>query len=339
MSERTGLGIVEVCILEALDGVGGRPDRDHVLSAKVLKVVEDKIGLAPGYSYQVLADLTRRWMLPVPLVEPLGCFGTQDGDPPSPWDYTRARLSPAGHLALESERHRLAPVPIGLINGSTYQHGTRPPYRPAAVIGALRRVLADPGTSSKQIVDIIGSPDFLTGCTVTGDLAGLAAGRTAGLRLAARITTTSEAEASKQVSSETGRFLRPERNLTMLAIDRFPPFTRPFDVAKEIDERRTGRRRSSNFPHLDGWTQLPVKTHHDLSSDENYLIACAPEPGVAPQDLQRLLEAITGVTMTIQVALPQPLPQLIRNWISAHHHEDLTASLAAFDQAIASSES
>ncbi len=47
MSERTGLGMVEVCILEALDAVGGRPDRDHVLSAKVLKFVEDKMVPVP----------------------------------------------------------------------------------------------------------------------------------------------------------------------------------------------------------------------------------------------------------------------------------------------------
>jgi hypothetical protein len=34
------------------------------------------------------------------------------------------------------------------------------------------------------------------------------------------------------------------------------------------------------------------------------------------------------------VALPRPLPILIRHWVQASAHEDLPASLAALEQAI-----
>jgi restriction system protein len=61
-----------------------------------------------------------------------GNFGSRDGDPPAGWRYTDVRLSPAGQVALAAERGELAPVPVGLITGTTYQFGTRPPFRPAA---------------------------------------------------------------------------------------------------------------------------------------------------------------------------------------------------------------
>jgi hypothetical protein len=101
--------------------------------------------------------------------------GSRGNDPPASPYYTEVRLSPAGQIALAAERGQIAPVPIGLINGNTHRQGTRPPFRPAAVIGTLRQVLAWPRLPARQITAIMGPPDFITGCTVTGDLAALAA--------------------------------------------------------------------------------------------------------------------------------------------------------------------
>jgi hypothetical protein len=36
------------------------------------------------------------------------------------------------------------------------------------------------------------------------------------------------------------------------------------------------------------------------------------------------------------VALPQPLPAVIKHWVQANAHEDLVASLAALEHAIRS---
>ncbi len=65
-------------------------------------------------------------------------------------------------VALAADRGELAPVPAGLITGNTYQRGTRPPFRPAAVLEAIRRVLARPRTTGREITAIIGPPDFMT---------------------------------------------------------------------------------------------------------------------------------------------------------------------------------
>ncbi|MGH3407479.1 MAG: DNA gyrase subunit A [Streptosporangiaceae bacterium] len=286
MGERSGLGLVEIAILEALDAAGARPGRRHAKSARVLAAVDERIGLAPGYAYQVLTDLALPWKVPVPLVDPSGNFGSRDGDPPAMWRYTEARLSPAGQVALAAERGETAPVPVGLINGNTYQWGTRPPLRPAAVIDAIRQVIARPKTTSQQIAAIVGPPDFMTGCTVTGDLTGLAAGRAVDLRLDARVTISDEAQLSARVSREiAGHFLRPERNRTLLVIDNFPPSVSPFDALQAITDRVREHRWAADHPGLHRTTRLPVKDVRDLSARGDYLIGCVPETGAPPEEL------------------------------------------------------
>src|SRR5258707_4414556 len=100
MSGRSGLGLVEVTVLEALDAAGATPDRRHRRSARVLAVIEERIGLAPGYAYQVLTDLALPSKVPVPLVDRHGHFRSPDGDPPARWPYTDLRLSPGRQVAL-----------------------------------------------------------------------------------------------------------------------------------------------------------------------------------------------------------------------------------------------
>lgn len=188
MSDRSGVGLVELAILEALDSLGAQADEEPVTSTRVLAAVDDSIGLAPGYAYEVLLDLARPWTIPVRLVHGGGNLGSRGNDPAANYRYTEARLSPAGQIALAAERGELAPVPIGLINGNAHREGGRPPFRPEGIIDAMRRVIRQPEVASEGILSIVGPPDFLTGCTVTGDLAALAAGRPVVLRLQARLS-------------------------------------------------------------------------------------------------------------------------------------------------------
>src|SRR5262249_60032126 len=111
-----------------------------------------------------------------------------------------ARCAPPGQSALAAERGQIGPVPLGLINGNPPRQGTRPPFRPAAVIGAIRQVLARPRLPARQITALVGPPDFITGCTVTGDLAALAAGQRTELGLHARVTVTDAAHVSARVA-------------------------------------------------------------------------------------------------------------------------------------------
>jgi hypothetical protein len=43
---------------------------------------------------------------------------------------------------------------------------------------------------------------------------------------------------------------------------------------------------------------------------------------------------IDGVFPTAEVALPRPLPDMVRDWVAGHEGEDLLASLAALEDAI-----
>jgi DNA gyrase/topoisomerase IV subunit A len=112
----------------------------------------------------------------IPLVSGQGNFGSRGNDPPAGSRYTEARLSPAGQVVLAAERGELAPVPVGLINGNTYRKGTRPPFRPEGIISAIRRVVERPRTTSRELIEIVGPPEFMTGCRVTGTLARLRPG-------------------------------------------------------------------------------------------------------------------------------------------------------------------
>jgi hypothetical protein len=88
MGQRSGVGLVELAILEELDARRAWPGRRAVACRKVLAALEDELGLARGYAYQVLIDLARGWQLPVPLVEGQGNFGGRGNDRPP------ARITP-----------------------------------------------------------------------------------------------------------------------------------------------------------------------------------------------------------------------------------------------------
>ncbi len=152
MGDRSGVGLVECAILEALDSLGARARR-HRRSAKVLDVVEERIGLAPGYAYEVLLDLARPWTMPLLLVDGQGNFGSRGNDPAANYRYTEAGLTRAGQVVLAAERGDLAPVPVGLINGNVYREGLRPPFRPLAIIEALREVIQRPRVTSKDLIE------------------------------------------------------------------------------------------------------------------------------------------------------------------------------------------
>jgi hypothetical protein len=97
-----------------------------------------------------------------------------------------------------------------------------------------------------------GPPDFITGCTVTGDLAALAAGQRTELGLQARVTVTDAAHVSARVTvtdaarvsarvakaavpghTPPGGFLR-DPGRPVIIVDNFPPYASPDDIAVSI---------------------------------------------------------------------------------------------------------
>ena len=75
MSDRTGSGLVELAILETLSAATGSRPRAHVACTKAVAGIEERIGLGPRYGYEVLLDLARPWIIPVPTVSVLGNKG------------------------------------------------------------------------------------------------------------------------------------------------------------------------------------------------------------------------------------------------------------------------
>jgi len=341
MGQRSGVGLVELAILEALDTWRARPGGRAVSCEKVLAALEDEIGLARGYAYQVLIDLAQPWKLPVPLIEGIGNFGSRGNDPPASPRYTEARLSPVGRVALAAERGQIAPVPIGMINGNTHREGIRPPFRPAAVIDAIRQVLLKPRLSGSLITGIVGPPEFITGCTVTGDLAALAAGQHAELGLHARVTVTDAAHVRDRVTKAAVPGHRPPgftRNpgRQVIVIDKFPPYANTDDVGLSIGKRAEEYSWHARHPELAALTGLPITNVQDLSGRGDYWYVCLPADGTPPEVLRDQLLKVHGVSIYITTRLPRPLPAMIRTWVRAHQHEDLPGGLTSLEVALAS---
>jgi len=315
MGERTGVGVAECAILEALEALGAQPGRGYRTNARVLAAVEERIGLAPAYAYEVLLDLARPWTMPVSLIQGQGNFGSRGNDPAAKPPYTESRLSAAGQVALAAERGDIAPVPIGLINGNVYARGSRPPFRPQAVIDALRLVIQRPRMTSQELTDVIGPPYFLNGCAVTGDFAALAAGRPTVLRLEARLS----------ISDDDGT----------VRIENFPPNANPDETAQSLASRASVREWAAEHPGLHQRAHLPLSDLRDESSERHGdLLVCVPARGTTAGQLRDQLRDIYGVYTTVPVALPRPLPALLRSWARAYPAEDPLTSLAALEDAI-----
>jgi hypothetical protein len=190
MSDRSGVGLTGLAVLETLEALtAGRP-RAYVTSAEAVSGIEERTGLRPRYGYEVLTDLVRPWIMPVRLVAGRGNFGDRSFPDPAEPEYTRCRPSHAGRLALDAEAQRLAPVPVGLINGTAYGSGTQPPLEPFWVLAALARLLEDRRVADSEVLRIAGPPYPVTGCDLTGDLDALMKGRRAAIRQTGRITIT-----------------------------------------------------------------------------------------------------------------------------------------------------
>jgi len=316
MGERSGLGLVECAILEALDSLHANPEGQYRPNAQVLAVVEDRIGLAPGYAYEVLLDLGRPWTMPVNLISRCGNFGGRGHDPAANFRYTESRLSPAGQVALAAERGDVAPVPIGLINGNAYREGLRPPFRPQAIIAALRRVIERPRMTSHELTGIVGPPQFGNGCTVTGDFAALAAGRPTVLTLHARVTISDDRSS--------------------VIIENLPPNANVDDTVRSIADRARPRDWATRYPALHRHERLPLENLRDESITDQDIdrLVCIPEPEITPEEIRDQLLDIYGVYTTVPVALPRPLVSVIRGWAKTYQSEDLLTSLTALENAI-----
>jgi DNA gyrase/topoisomerase IV subunit A len=150
-------------------------------------------------------------MIPVRTVSGLGNFGSRDFPEPSEPQYTLCRQPQAGQLILDAEARRLAPVPVGLINGTSYRGGTQPPLEPFRVLAALRQLLEHPRMTNADLLRAVGPPYSVTGCDITGDLDALIKGRRTAISQTGRIIITGVPVPEPSGSARTARPPRVER--------------------------------------------------------------------------------------------------------------------------------
>ena len=180
---------------------------------------------------------------------------------------------------LAAEHRDLAPLPVGLINGNTYRDGSQPPFRPLAVIAAIRHVIQHPDVTDQDVVDIVGAPDFITGCTVTGNLAAFAAGQPTELRLQATITIADD-----------------RRTVT---VENIPPNVTTDDAVASIAKR--AKVTSDQPSELHTATRLDLESVTDESDRRtpDGRIVCTPAAGVSAEEVRDQLTRVYGVYTTM----------------------------------------
>jgi hypothetical protein len=282
-------------------------------------------------------------MIPVRTVSGLGNFGSRDFPAASEPQYTLCRQSHAGQLILDAEARRLAPVPVGLINGTSYRGGTQPPLEPFRVLAALRQLLDRPRMTSADLLRAVGPPYSAAGCDITGDMDALIRGRRTPISQTGRIIITGvpvpEPAADRPVSEPAAD--PPGRRGWRVGAGVPPPFDRPVhlmieslpaqtptpDAARAIADRATARRWHGSHPELAHRTTLPVTQVYDLSTRYQIRIGLTLEPGTDPAAVRDQVAAIYGITVERTWAFPAPLASMLRSWVDHHRLEDITASM------------
>jgi hypothetical protein len=278
-SARTGLGPLELALLDAVDLLGADADAPPVRCADVLDVVDRRQALGARYAWQALVDLGVPWRVHLPLVELDGNAGTQLGDAPADPEFVSVRLSPFGALVLAAEREEAGPVPVGLIEGSLYRGGKVPPYDPGAVVGAL---LAGE--------EHAGLPVMPTGGTVGGDVVGLLAGRPVQLTLGC----TFAAEAGRLVITEIplgvpgGRIIDTIASAMLTAGPDLRPVRAAGCPVQHVEDETT---------MVDG---LRIVVTPSKGSDLRYAV--------------EWLRALWPVTVGVDCRLPAPQPERLTAW-------------------------
>ena len=290
MSGASGLGLLDVAILEACDLAGAQAGRPYVTTQRVLDVLAEITGVGPRHAYEPRLDLARRWVVHLPLIDFHGNAGSPDFAPASP-PYTGCRLTPLGAAVLDAERGAIGPLPIGLINGNSHAGGLRPPLAPGSVLRAIRQ--ADTATDD-ELTAIVGLPVFPTGCLVDGDPDAFAAGTATELHLSACITP---------------------HGSDRLVISHLPPQSAPSEIAQRIVSRLSSPSGlTESRPTIDDRPGAALITEVDdrttTPGDTRLVITLAA--GADSASVITFLDDIWGVRSTLSVRLAQPLAAAIR---------------------------
>ncbi len=285
MSGRTGLGLLEVAILEAVESAGGGAGQPYRRTSDVLVLLEDVHGVGPRHAYPLVVDLAVPWLRHLPLLDGYGNLGSRHGDQSAEAKYTEIRLSPTGALALAAERGEVGPLPLDLIEGTMWRGGRVPAFDPRRVLDALAAGAAEAGP-----------PTTASGGRVGGEIDVLLAGGEARLRFVCTII------------EEPGILVITE-----------VPLCAPTDQVVQFVAARASRHERLPLGHLDrgdlpALPSAPVIHISDDSTGAGIRIVCRLAPDADAVEARRWLTAIWPVTVEADCRLPAPMPDRLRTW-------------------------
>jgi hypothetical protein len=285
--------MLDVAILEACEASGALATGEHIKTRRVLDALYEATGIGPHITYVPLLDLARPWRAHLLMIDFHGNAGMPDFDAASP-KYTECRLTPLGAAALDAERGRIGPLPIGLINGDTHSGGRRPPLDAGRVVQAMRAAAT---TSDDELAAVVGLPRFPTKCAVLGDAQRFAGGDSVVLTLRARIR-------------EDGPFA--------LVLDHLPPGSSASEIANMIHQRMELSKVGRAAP-------IGIRDIHDKSAGDVTRLVFHLSPDASMAEVYDELANSWGVRRTLTVQLDRPLPQLVRE---CSNGDDLEQRLA-----------
>lgn len=297
LNRRTGVDVVTLAVLASLEEMDATPAGFYKKSATVLEHVNATRGIAPRYGYDAMVTGCADWLTHVRLVDFHGNHGSPDpNDNAAAPRYTECRLSPAGAMALASERGDLPRLPIALINGDLAPGGSSPPFDPWRVADAVLAAGSD--VDDAALVAMVGPPAFPTGCDIEVDLAALASGEPTTLRMSARCDL-----------EETARLVGGEA----VVLSHLPFGIGSVVVTDSIARRVDTARNARNRPELRVELDLPIRDVRDETTQPGARIVCLLNAGADPDDCRARLLDIWPVATERTVRLRAPLAQLLRD--------------------------
>src|SRR5262245_4359005 len=167
---------------------GNRPNKCAKITGNVTANYHPH-GTVPAY--EALVRLAQDFVMRMPLVDGIGCFGSVDGDGPAAERYTEARLMPLADNLLAELRQdtvemrktydndRFEPVvlpaqfPNLLVNGAAGiavgMATNIPPHNLGEVVRACVHLIDDPDATTAELLNRIKGPDFPLGGRVVTD--------------------------------------------------------------------------------------------------------------------------------------------------------------------------
>jgi DNA gyrase subunit A len=298
-----GIGLIQQVVVDTMAAIGATPDRPFTKSKRIIDEVHARHGISPRYGFEAMVELAASWLIPLPLVESHGNFGSADFGPAEP-RYNEARLSRAGLLAVSSEDGPR--LPLGLINGDVHVEGTRPAFAPHDIIDAVSLAAREPRCSDDDLIAYIGSPVAVTGAAIAGDLAALREGEPARIRYSAKITIESGPP-------------------PCLVISNLPPSIGVFEAIEAIEPAGKAEAHRSAPRPGDSRSDSPIVAVLDVSTGDETRVLVRLQPDADPNAVARLLHDTWPISIEHDLQLPAPLAALVRACVDPDRSSQLIA--------------